>query len=150
MSQSRKQMWMVVLAAASLVAAVLTVSDASARPRGCCAKGMPDYDPATEVTLSGTVEEVLSMSGCGKARTGTHVTLRAGEDVLEVALGPSDFLGDNGIEIAKGDALEVTGSKVQRHGGDLVLARAVRLGERSLTLRDAEGVPAWSRGRRRG
>jgi hypothetical protein len=49
---------------------------------------------------------------------------------------------------AKGDQIEVTGSKVKIGAVDALLAREVKKGDKTLTLRNAQGVSAWSRGRR--
>ena len=139
--------WTLVLASAVLAVAALSMSDLSAHPGGCCGKGMPAYDRDSEITLSGTVEEVVLIEGGCMGRTGTHLKLKAGDDTREVALGPADFLADRKIDIAPGDVLEVTGAPSRCCGNDLLLARTLRIGDRSFTLRDADGRPAW-RGRR--
>jgi hypothetical protein len=38
---------------------------------------------------------------------------------------------------------------VKIEGADALIAREVKKGGKTLTLRDAQGVPAWSGGRRR-
>jgi hypothetical protein len=42
----------------------------------------------------------------------------------------------------------VTGSKVKYDGGDALVAREIKKGDKVLTLRDEKGNPAWSMGRR--
>ncbi len=49
---------------------------------------------------------------------------------------------------ATGDQVEVIGSKVKMDGADAVLAREVKKGGKTLTLRNARGIPAWSKGKR--
>jgi hypothetical protein len=81
--------------------------------------------------------------------TGTHLVVQAEGETLEVHLGPSRFLAGQEFSFEAGDAIEVTGSKVKRGEGEALLAREVKKGDTVLTLRNAEGVPQWSRGRRR-
>jgi hypothetical protein len=123
---------------------------------------MPMYDTTTEATLKGTVEEVKTVSGMigGGGRMGpggqmgaqgmammqgTHVMLKTDAETIEVHLGPSAFLKDQKIEIAKGDALEIVGSRIKIGDSEAVLAREVRKGQSSWTLRDADGRPRWAR-----
>jgi DNA/RNA endonuclease YhcR with UshA esterase domain len=111
-------------------------------------KGSPRYDPKTEVTVKGTVEEVKEYPSRSGWRTGQHVTLKTEQGSLDVHLGPTEYWKKNGFHLAKGDSIEVTGSKSNVDGAEVVLARQVKQGERAVTLRSAQGVPAWSRGRR--
>ena len=75
--------------------------------------------------------------------------LKTDKETLEVRLGPTTFLEKEKFTFAKGDQIEVTGSKVKIEGADALIAREVKKGGKTLTLRDAQGVPAWSGGRRR-
>jgi hypothetical protein len=135
---------LLVLAVAMAVAAPLGLAQ---RRRGG-GKGMPRYNPATEVTLKGTVEKVTQHAS-SMGWPGTHLTLKAGTETLDVHVGPSDFLAKQKFEVAAGDQIEVVGSKIQYEGADALLAREIRKGEASLTLRNAQGIPQWSAGRRR-
>jgi hypothetical protein len=117
-----------------------TTGGAQRRPRS----GTPAYDPATEVTVKGSIEEVKQQTGM----PGTHLILKTDKESLDVRLGPSAFLTAHKFEIAKGDQIEVTGSKVKLAGLDVILAREVKKGDTILTLRNAQGIPEWSRGRR--
>jgi DNA/RNA endonuclease YhcR with UshA esterase domain len=107
----------------------------------------PRYDPATEVTVTGVVQEVKQVSRPG-ARGGTHLTLDTDAGALDIHVGPSAFLEKRGFTFAKGDQIEVTGSKVKYEGADAVIAREIKKGDKTLTLRNAQGIPAWS-GRKR-
>ncbi len=107
------------------------------------------YDPATETTFKGTVDAVTQ--GARGQMIGTHLTVKAGEETLEVMLGPSTFIASKGFSFAKGDALEVTGSKVTMGAMEFVIAREVVKDGKALTLRDKSGTPQWSgRGMGRG
>ena len=135
----------------ALIPAVLLLVDSSAFAqqggRGRSAQA-PRYDPSTEITLKGTIEEVKQVSRSG-AWTGTHLTLKADQGTFDVHVGPTTYLAKNQMTFAKGDNIEVTGAKVKYAGADSVLAREVRKGDKTLTLRNAAGIPQWSRGRGR-
>ncbi len=111
-------------------------------------RGNRIYNPATETTIKGTVEDVKTFSGrCGWA--GTHVTLKADSGTFDVHLGPSAYLQKENFKFAKGDQIEVTGSKVNFQGQEAIIAREVKLGGKVLTLRNAQGFPVWAGGRQR-
>lgn len=106
------------------------------------------YNPATQTTITGTVEGVKTVAG-RHGWHGTHLMLKTGEKTLDVHLGPESFLKAKGFSFAKGDQVEVVGSKVNYKGGEAVVAREVKKGGETLVLRDAQGIPQWSgRGRR--
>jgi hypothetical protein len=107
------------------------------------------YNPATETTVKGTVEEVKQIQGGPRSgQGGTHLILKTDKETLEVHLGPTTFLEKQKFTFAKGDQIEVIGSRVKINGADALLAREVKKGDKTLTLRNAQGVPAWSGGRR--
>jgi hypothetical protein len=117
--------------------------------------GMPNYDTATEVTLKGTVEAVKQIQGMQgrQGMGGTHLTIKTEKESIDVHVGPSWFLQQHKMTFSKGDQLEVTGSRVKFENADALLAREIKKGEQTLTLRNAQGVPAWAgmgMGRKRG
>lgn len=129
------------------------------------------YNPANEITLKGAVEEVKTVTG-RHGWDGTHLTLSIQNSVtdvqervekgkvvsevrktegrtVDVHLGPASFLKDKGFSFAKGDKIQVTGSKVEYLGAEALVAREVRKGDKTLVLRNAQGIPEWSGGMRR-
>ncbi len=101
------------------------------------------YDPATVETLTGQVTEVLLQAGPMNA-TGLHLLLAVGETTHEVAVGPTFYVFPEGLEVAKGDTVTVTGSQVTKtEGGNMLLARHIVVGDFELSLRDEAGIPAW-------
>jgi hypothetical protein len=76
-----------------------------------------------------------------------HLTLEGEGQATDVHLGPTWFLDREGLKLAKGDALEVTGSIVELDQTTALIAREVKKGGRVLRLRDDQGVPAWAGGR---
>lgn len=107
-------------------------------------KPVPKYDPKTEVTVKGTVDEVKQYSG-RRGSTGTHLMLKTSEETIDVHVGPSWYLSQQHVEFAKGDEIEVTGSTIKMAGRDALLAREIKRGGKVISLRDAQGVPQWSR-----
>ncbi|MGH9681644.1 MAG: hypothetical protein ACRD4Y_16990 [Candidatus Acidiferrales bacterium] len=111
------------------------------------ARSSPVYDPATEVTLNGTIEAVKQVKG-PRGWAGTHLSLKTDTGTIDVHAGPSWFLARNKVSLQKGDEIEVTGSKVKFNGSDAVIVRELKKDGTTVTLRNAQGIPAWSRGRR--
>jgi len=108
------------------------------------------YDPTTETTIKGNIEQVTQPSRGQMA--GMHLFVKTDERTTEVALGPSAFVGGKWFSFAKGDAVEVTGSKLTLSGKEYIIAREVVKDGKTLTLRDKNGIPEWAglRGSRRG
>jgi hypothetical protein len=122
---------------------ILCVPITFAQKGGGYRKHTRNYDPKAEVTVKGTVEEVLQYPGKGSS-SGTHLMLKASEGILDVHVGPSWFLSQQKIEFAKGNEIEVTGSKVKVNGKDTVIAREIKKDEKVITLRNAQGIPEWA------
>jgi hypothetical protein len=103
------------------------------------------YDPSTETTLKGTVQEVTQ----GPAG-GTHLVVKVGEETKQIVLGPPAFLASRGFAFAKDDTIAATGSKVTVNGKEYIIAREIVKDGKTLTLRDKAGKPQWAgRGKRR-
>ena len=70
--------------------------------------------------------------------------MNTGSGKLVVRLGPRRYLAQQGFQIADGDRIVVTGSKVRIGDEEAIIARQVKCRNRSLTLRDKRGKPQWS------
>lgn len=128
------------------LAAATAVTLAAAFPS--LAQQGPRYDPKTEVTVNGTVEDAKEIPSQGKGAAGMHALVKTASGVFDVRLGPAEFWKRHGFELAKGDSIEVTGSKMKSGESEILIAREVKKGDRTVTLRDSSGVPVWSRGPR--
>jgi hypothetical protein len=107
------------------------------------------YNASTEARFTGTVDAVTLVTP-GHHRLGpggTHLTLKTATETFEVHVGPTAFLKANNINIVKGDAVEILGSRVTIGGGPALLAREIKKGDSTWALRDASGRPLWSGGR---
>ena len=103
----------------------------------------PKYDLATEAKMKGTVEE-LKLPDKGKDKEAAHLTLKTTDATIDVYLCPKSFLDDMGSTLAKGDEVNLTGSKIKQDGADMILAREVVKGTDTLVLRDDKGKPVWN------
>lgn len=102
------------------------------------------YDPSTETTINGTIEEIQTLDTMCQA--GTHLVLKTDKGNVEVGLGPSKFLADQKLELKKGDQVQIIGAKANTRRGEMFMARQITGGGKTVTLRDEKGVPAWQRG----
>jgi hypothetical protein len=136
------------LAAAPFAARAEEAPAAPARPgpyagaRGPRGRGPRLYDPKTVTTVSGKVAAVQTVSG--RRGGGIHLDLETAEGTLRVHLGPSWFLEKEGLRLAAGDQVEITGSKVTVRGQPAVIAQVVKKGDTAVALRDVQGIPVWA------
>lgn len=139
--------WKVVLVAVLLVFCVpFAMAGASVivrtQHRGPMAGGMRTYDPATEMTVKGTVEAVTTKSHMSGMEN-TWLTVKTEKETMQVRVGPAWFLSQKNMFFAKGDQVEVVGSHVRFANGEWLIAREVKMGGQKLTLRDKDGRPMW-------
>lgn len=106
----------------------------------------PKYDPATETTLKGTVEELKLVPPSGPKPIAYLVTKTGPDkekDSVQVFLCPKSFLDELGIAFKPDESIQIIGSKVKRDGVDLILARELVKNGETLTFRFQDGKPAW-------
>ena len=105
---------------------------------------LPKYDLSTETTLKGVTiqdtKEVTLPNGQQRFR----LIVKSGDELIEVCLCPKGFLEIMDAEFAKGDQVDIIGSKVKEDDKTIVLAREVVKGENTLVFRDKKGEPAWT------
>ena len=110
----------------------------------------PRYDSATTVDMMTVVADVREVPR-GNPLSGSHLMVRLDSaketsETIDVYLGPANYLKDFEVTFAKGNRVQVIGSKVKYGGAPVVLARQVRRESTTLYLRDENGTPYW-RGR---
>jgi hypothetical protein len=114
--------------------------------------GSPMYDVKTETTISGTIESIETIAGPGgrgrRGLGGTHLVVKTATETIEVHVGPTAYLAEQKITLAKGDTVQILGSRVTIDNEPVLLARQITNGGDTWTLRDASGRPLWSGGRR--
>jgi hypothetical protein len=116
---------------------------AAAFAQKAAAATLPKYDPQTETKFKAIVEE-LKLPEKPESKENVHLLVKEGEEVVDITLCPKSFLDDMGVNFSKGDAVELTVSKVKAEGADFVLARQVTKGDDMLVLRDGKGAPIWN------
>ena len=103
----------------------------------------PKYDPATEVKIKGVIAEVKDFECPVSGGMGAHITLKAGDKNVLVHIALSKFLKDYEMSFAKGEEVEVLGSKVMMDGEEVILAREITRGQNTFMFRDNKGKPLW-------
>ncbi len=124
-------------------ASVLTLAAILSLAIPLFSQASPKYDPATETTFKGVVQELKLVPPTGEKPI-VYLVLKSSPEA-EIFLCPKKFLDDVGVVFKADDPIEVTGSKVKQNGSDLTLAREVvkvHEGE-TLTLRFKDGKPVW-------
>jgi hypothetical protein len=112
------------------------------------------YDLTTVETIQGPVTalDTVTSRGGGPGRTGRHQGLHlqvdTGDETLPVHLGPLFYLQDQALTLQVGDTVTVRGSRVTMRNAPALIAARIQSGDRTWTLRDHRGRPAW-RGQRR-
>lgn len=101
------------------------------------------YNPKTETTIKGTIEKVSQVAG-HRGWNGTHLALRADDQVYDVHVGPTKYLAKIGLNLSTGEQVEIIGSKIKLNGADAIIAREVKKQDKVFTLRDSQGFPKWS------
>ncbi|MGA3209895.1 MAG: hypothetical protein ABSD20_01230 [Terriglobales bacterium] len=102
------------------------------------------YDSTTETTMKGVVEDVREVPGSCQGHACVYLTLKTDNGTVEVQVAPPNFLKEMEFSFAKGDHLEVIGSKVDANGAPLVLARTITRGTDELVVRNDDGRPLRS------
>jgi len=101
----------------------------------------PKYNKATETKIKGVIDDIKIIPG---ANEGVHLMVKTAAETILVHVGPEKFLAAIEVSFAKGDEVEVTGSKVKdADGTDEILAREIVKGDNVIVLRDDKGVPVW-------
>ena len=130
-----------VIAALAVFVVALAVSAVAQKEHD--ASAMPKYDASKEVKIKGTIEDVKEMT-MAKGEAGVHLVVKTSTETIEVRLCPSGYLKDFEIAFAKGQTVEVTGSRLKVDDKDVILAREVVQGNNTVTLRDKQGAPVWT------
>lgn len=105
---------------------------------------VPSYDPTQEVRVKGEVLEVKNYDCPISGTMGAHLVLQTAEGVVEVHLAPAAFLSEYQMSFAKGDKVEILGTKVTFHDAPALLARRVTREQCEYFFRDAKGRPLWA------
>jgi DNA/RNA endonuclease YhcR with UshA esterase domain len=107
------------------------------------------YDIAAEVTISGTVSQVLSKPAQGMLM-GSHLLITTVSGQVDASLGSWALVGSGALAVAPGQQVEVTGvMKTLKGDKQVFLARTVKAGSQVFTARNKNGIPVTPQARER-
>jgi len=119
-------------------------------PGGPGGPARPQFDTRQAVTIKGKIESVGSYGMTGwRVAPGMVVqglVMETAKGYLEIDLGPPGYLAGKGMQLKKGDTLEVIGFHADREGRKILVAAAVKTPGQTLRLLDTQGFPLWRRG----
>ena len=123
-------------AATVLLAAAVVVAFNPSGPD----RDVTGYNPLAERIFKGTV------ASKGYVVEGLlYFPLRTKDALLEVQIGPEDFVQRSGFKLNAGDTVTVIGMPVIMMNRQIVLTRQVRSRNGMLIVRDQAGLPLWER-----
>lgn len=128
------------LFAAAVIAALAATLAFGQKPAN---NNAPKYNVATEVTLKGVVQDVQEFQCPVSGGLGAHLLVKAQDKTILVHLARSKFLKEYEFSFAKGDEVEVLGSKVKMGEEEVILAREITRGQNTFKFRDKKGNPLW-------
>lgn len=104
------------------------------------------YDSKTIETLDGKVIRLDSNQSRIGTFQGTHLMMKTAQETIEVHVAPSWFLAEQDFDLAPKEKIVVIGSRINVDGKPAMVAREIKKGDRTLVLRDENGIPMWSGG----
>ncbi|MBI2683577.1 MAG: hypothetical protein HYX26_10275 [Acidobacteriales bacterium] len=113
------------------------------------------YDKSKEVNLQGAVADVVKQDGCEVGTdSGTHLKLvdakapkpapGTAAETSDIFAGPTWYIKEMGIEIAKDDKVEVIGVWFTQNDAKIFVARMIRKNKDEYLFRDETGAPVWT------
>jgi hypothetical protein len=103
-----------------------------------------NYNRQTVTTMKGVVESLSTLPPKSQAPGAiSTAVLKTEQGNITVYLAPLSFLEEQKISLKAGDELEVTGSKVTLGQQPALIVKDLRVGGKSITLRDDGGMPVW-------
>jgi hypothetical protein len=105
--------------------------------------GPPPYDASAETTITAKAGPTFTMS---VGQQFMILTVTSEGRVMHVILGPPDFVKKQPFTFKEGASVEVTGVPGYKVNSEpAMMARRLKAGTQTLTLRDAAGKPAWEK-----
>jgi len=103
------------------------------------------YDPSSEVTISGTIEDTVTESHpcCGSTMNHFYIKVKSNKETVKIFLGPIDYVKSQ-ITIKKGDNVTVVGSKTTMNNETVIIAKTVKTKDKEVTFRNDDGTPKWA------
>lgn len=106
---------------------------------------LPKYDAKAEVHINKAVVQEVKDVTLTTGQQRTVLTVKNGDEVIDVYLAPKAFLESMESTFAKDDEVEILGAKLKdADGKPIILGREVTKGQNTLVLRDKTGEPVWT------
>ena len=106
------------------------------------------YDISQELTLSGTVSNVLAKPA-PEMIVGAHLLLTTVSGPVDISLGTLALQGKGALGVTAGQQIQVTGIMKIFKGKQVFLARTVKVDDEVYPIRNQHGVPISSQARER-
>jgi hypothetical protein len=112
---------------------------------------MPDstynksFDKSKLTTVEGTIESVGSFYPASGSTPGTSLDVKTKEgSSVTVYAGPQSFTMQKNLDLKTGNGIIITGCKTMVNGKSVIIASELKVGGKTLTLRDQNGKPEWN------
>ena len=106
------------------------------------------YDVANESTISGVVSSVLVKPAAGMI-FGSHLLLTTPSGRIDVSLGRFGLQGKGALTVSAGEQIDVTGVMKTIKEQQVFLARTVKVGAETYTIRNEHGIEISPQARQR-
>jgi len=126
-------------------ALLLSAATAAQMRRQPGTSGPPPYDLKAEVTVTGTVVGTETLTPPDRPEL-TMLLLTVKGEKVGVFVGPTEWVVKQRFDFTKGAEAQVLANTGFRYpGGPAIQPRTIKIGKRTLTVRDANGAPLWER-----
>lgn len=103
------------------------------------------YNPTSVQTMTGRLERVEEGAPLDGMGLGMIATVRTQErDQVRAHLGPLWYVEPSELQLSPGDEVTLRGSMVSLGDGQVMMVQSLRVGGRTIELRDESGLPAWA------
>ena len=120
----------------------LSVGALGAQERRQSGGGGGQYNMANEKTVAATIVGVQTAEPV-PGETIAFLAVTVDGKPLNIFLAPPEWMEKQKFDFTPGAAAEITGVLGYRLNGDAMMPRKIRIGAKTLTLRNAEGKPVW-------
>ena len=125
-----------------LLATIATTLPASLGAQERRQAGPAPYDRSQEVTVKGKAGRTYSLPG-GKQELAI-LAIEVDGKPLQLILAPADFMKKQNANVAASAAVEAVGLQGRHVNGEpAMLVRTLKIGNRTIALRDEAGKPLW-------
>lgn len=102
-----------------------------------------EFNMETVEERTGKIADIKFSGKDNSESKGMELLLQSDEQVIPVHLGPVWYMNMQRGKFKKGDIVTVKGSKVAVNHKSVIVAQELKLGNKVLKLRDANGHPHW-------